>query len=531
MAYPSKLDYDNAVWNLSKTVRCSEYQGSVARNDGIDLVAFTGGFSRVYLIDRQDGQVILRVWINEIQNVESIYVQAEKFFRWKFNPYFANFHYVQNGIEVNKQVWPILFMDWVDGLTLTQFINDRLPHSPQQIEIVAEEFLRMTRYLHQEGISHGDLQGGNIIVTSYLSQKGLKLIDYDTLYTPGPNELKRQRVGVSGYQHPRRATQDVDKQKWDYFSELVIYLSLCAYSEKPQLWQQKQENTLLFSKADFIDPKNSPAFKALNTMSLKVRRMAEQLASYCHEDDLNQLLPLEEVIETIQSGSQLIFYSGESVRTVDELVGICEVSTDEAVYRFANGDFEPWLNYIDRRDLFEEAIRCRQGNELPYNNLINFLNKTGVPHRLKIKKQTAPKPENHLPSVDSSPQVPSVSSSISQQGNDVIQNAIKVLNDDQRVGKQRQKTSTIEKFFISLASFLFLGIFIYWSYGLITAKKINVSATSPWEDSGFQVRQGDLIIVDAMSGEWSADFNNPKFPLVNASGYKKHLFSSTHWLY
>ena len=246
MQYPSKLDYDNAVWNLSKTARCTEFQGGIPRNDGLDLVHYTGGFSRVYLIDIPARSVVLRVWLNEIQNVQTLYKQAEKFFEKRPNPYFVNFHYIQNGIEVNQQVWPILFMEWVDGLTLNQFLDANLPHSPRLVEAVADQFLNMTRSLHQEGISHGDLQDGNIIVTKHPSQTGLKLIDYDTLHIPGFNDLKRQAVGVSGYQHPRRSEKDVEKQKWDYFSELVIYLSLCVYTEKPELWKYQQEKALLF---------------------------------------------------------------------------------------------------------------------------------------------------------------------------------------------------------------------------------------------------------------------------------------------
>ena len=300
LQYPSKLDYDNAVWNLSKTSRCSEFQDGVARNNGFDLTHYTGGFSRVYLIDNPDRPVILRVWLNEIQNVKSLYTQAEKFFKGKSNPYFVDFLYIQNGIEVNQQVWPILFMEWVDGLTLNQFLDDSLPNSPQKVEAVADQFLKMTNNLHQEGISHGDLQDGNIIVTKHLAQTGLKLIDYDTLHIPGFNDTERQVVGVSGYQHPRRAGQDVDKQKWDYFSELVIYLSLRAYSERPQLWKLNQEKALLFSKADFNDPENSPVFKTLNSMSVEVRRMSDQLVAYCHETDQNQLQPLQEVVFNIQ---------------------------------------------------------------------------------------------------------------------------------------------------------------------------------------------------------------------------------------
>ena len=418
MQYPSKLDYDNAVWNLSKTARCTEFQGGIPRNDGLDLVHYTGGFSRVYLIDIPARSVVLRVWLNEIQNVQPLYKQAEKFFEKRPNPYFVNFHYIQNGIEVNQQVWPILFMEWVDGLTLNQFLDANLPHSPRLVEAVADQFLNMTRNLHQEGISHGDLQDGNIIVTKHPSQTGLKLIDYDTLHIPRFNDFKRQAVGVSGYQHPRRSEKDVEKQKWDYFSELVIYLSLCVYTEKPELWKYQQEKALLFSRADFNDPENSPIFKTLNTLSIKVRRMAEHLINYCHETDVNQLQPLEEVISSIN----------------------------------------------------------QPNNSAP--------------------------PNLSVPSMNSN-QTSSVS--------------------------QGPRPSSLEDFFRWLFTILISSLIFY---GIINGKIIDVPSTLTWQYTGFQVGQGDIIIAYPIWGKWSADFNNPDFPMVDANGYKKELLNfRPNWSY
>lgn len=305
MAHPSKFDYDNAVWNLSKTTRCAEFQGGIARNNGLDLVCYTGGFSRVYLIDNPDRSVALRVWLNEIDNIQTLYTQAEKFFEKKPNPYFVNFHYIQDGIEVNQRKWPILYMEWVDGWTLNQFLDDNLPHSRQQVETAADQFLKMTSNLHQEGVSHGDLQDGNILITNHRTPMRLKLIDYDTLYISNFSGVERQIVGISGYQHPKRARQNVAKEKWDYFSELVIYLSLRAYTESPQLWKPHQEKTLLFSKMDFDAPKDSLTFKMLNSMSSDIRRMAEQLVAYCYETDLNQLQPLEEIMSNLHQAEIL----------------------------------------------------------------------------------------------------------------------------------------------------------------------------------------------------------------------------------
>ena len=90
--------------------------------------------------------------------------------------------------------------------------------------------------LHKNNISHGDLQHGNILICENRDGKPtLKLVDYDSLYVPTMGKkFKDSITGLKDYQHPARQTAvHVSSHKTDYFSELVIYLSLIAIAENP----------------------------------------------------------------------------------------------------------------------------------------------------------------------------------------------------------------------------------------------------------------------------------------------------------
>ncbi len=54
-------------------------------------------------------------------------------------------------------------MEWIDGISFTTFLANNI-NNPAHIRDFAGKFLEMVKVLHQNNISHGDLQHGNIMV-------------------------------------------------------------------------------------------------------------------------------------------------------------------------------------------------------------------------------------------------------------------------------------------------------------------------------------------------------------------------------
>ena len=87
-------------------------------------------------------------------------------------------------------------------------------------------------------------------------------------------------------------------EKVDYFSELVIYLSLLSLAEKPDLWNQfgdRTERGLLFTAEDFKNPDQSDVFQELENLSPDVKQLAAKLKEFCKRS-VDQLEPLEAVL-------------------------------------------------------------------------------------------------------------------------------------------------------------------------------------------------------------------------------------------
>ena len=301
MRHPTHVDYAEAVGSypdlsiLDSTIR----GGTAVRGNDNQLVVYSGGFSIVFRFTNGPNSFALRCWIKNIKDAEVRYQEVSTYLKQRNLRYFVDFEYIPEGILVNGKKWPITRMEWAEGKTLCQFIERNLPNS-DILRTAAAEFLKMVKDLHRHQISHGDLQDGNILIEQNGTDVEIKLIDYDSLFVPTLQGYLDSIVGLPEYQHPyRMAGGGTANAKVDYFSELVIYLSLLSLAEKPALWRQfggRTERALLFIAEDFRNPSPSDVFRELGSISPDVKLLASKLKEFCEKPSIDQLEPLESCI-------------------------------------------------------------------------------------------------------------------------------------------------------------------------------------------------------------------------------------------
>ena len=282
MLWPSQRDYAQAVdYYPHISILDPELRGGNPRRGFNNyLMVYTGGFSIVFPIEVSSSTYALRCWITNIRDAETRYREIADYLRQCRLPYFVDFAYVPEGIFVNGHRYPITRMEWVEGETLCDFIEHNLQDAIC-LETAAVEFQKMVAALHAHQISHGDLQDGNILLKRNGADVEIKLIDYDSVFVPALRGHPDTIVGVPAYQHPQRIARGVGAaEKMDYFSELVIYLSLLSLAEKPDLWSQfgaPTERRLLFIAEDFKNPDQSDVFRELENLSPDVKQLASKL--------------------------------------------------------------------------------------------------------------------------------------------------------------------------------------------------------------------------------------------------------------
>ncbi|WP_067669615.1 hypothetical protein [Nocardia miyunensis] len=193
-------------------------------------------------------------------------------------PWKIGFEYLPDAILVGGIRYPILKMEWAQGMTLSAWLD--LHHDDQPgVDRLAERFAGLMSDLEAHSIAHGDLQHGNLLVTGDCT---LRLVDYDGMYVPALGSLGGTERGHRNYQSPQRGNDDFGTDL-DRFSAWVIYGALKAIAIDPDLWRQLHEpqgEYLLLAENDFTNPDFSQRFPALLThANPEVRQLAEQLRS------------------------------------------------------------------------------------------------------------------------------------------------------------------------------------------------------------------------------------------------------------
>ena len=277
MFWPTPQDYNEALQHPQSSFADPELKKGTPALTPLGLPRpITGGFASVYRIrcGRRDWAV--RCFLREFADQSHRYAAISKHLAGANLSYMVGFDFQQQGIKVNGNWFPILKMEWVQGDLLGEYIQRNLTR-PGSIAKLAGRWLKMMNALRDRGISHGDLQPGNVVVVN----GDFRLIDYDGMFVPAMNGQSSHEVGHRHFQHPLRKQSDFGPTL-DHFSAWVIYTSLVALGIDPSLWQQTHagDDALLFQEKDFKSPASSTTFQLLLNHSDKtIQKLAEQCRS------------------------------------------------------------------------------------------------------------------------------------------------------------------------------------------------------------------------------------------------------------
>ncbi len=284
-------DIHIAINNLDSTLKITELKGAKAKlgKSGKPFV-FVGGFNMVFQLIHNSKKWAFRICYVSMGENEERYLKISKYLTSKDLPYFAEFIYDEKGILINGELVDTIRMEWLDSMLLKEYIELNI-NSSDVLKNLANDFIFMCKELRENKISHGDLQEGNILITD---TGKIKLVDYDSICIPEIEGQKELVTGLKGYQHPSRFNNKKTSLKADYFSELIIFVSILAIAEKPELWikyKVKDTQYLLFTEEDFEDITKSNIYEDLKNISNKIDDLINVLIEYLKNTDYKNLNP------------------------------------------------------------------------------------------------------------------------------------------------------------------------------------------------------------------------------------------------
>lgn len=243
-----------------------------ARTAPFKIYSFgSGSFAVVFKALENNKEIAIRCFIGTDINYIERYRKIDNYLKEIKESWKSNIEFLDNEIQVGDKYYPVLKMDWVEGLLLEKYIDQNLYNNEILLKL-QNQIVKTSRSLEKNKISHGDIQEGNIIIQETNGNPKLKLIDYDGMYIPDFQGEKQIERGRSEYQHPNRESFVFD-EKIDRFSFWVILCALEALKFDKTLWKEIMQggfNTLsnmLFSASDFSDPTKSKLFNRLEKLN------------------------------------------------------------------------------------------------------------------------------------------------------------------------------------------------------------------------------------------------------------------------
>ena len=265
MPWPDAVGYREAVQNPQTSLAPPELRTGAVSLDRRGLpVAYSGRFAVVFRVVETGGaQWAVRCFTAPPQN--EVIARTDRYrliasHVSELGDMFVPFKYFEQGIRVGAGWFPVVAMRWATGETLGKF-TDRNLQNGQALRDLAGTLTATLKKLEDAGISHGDWQHDNLLVSQ--DGKHVTLVDYDGMYVPEFGGLVADEMGHANYQHPARTALDFG-ERMDRFACLSMQSALLALSHEPTLWNRFSDGeSLLFKKIDFQDPAVSPVFRAL----------------------------------------------------------------------------------------------------------------------------------------------------------------------------------------------------------------------------------------------------------------------------
>lgn len=166
MAWPHSQDYNEAIQDPGSCFGDAELkQGEVVTNELGLPAPCSGNFADVYAVDcpATKSKWAVKCFTREIAGLKERYREISTYLKQTPLPFMVDFTYLEQGIRVRGQWYPILKMRWVEGFALNTFIKNNLD-KPPVLDVLSQIWVKMAARLREGQMAHCDLQHGNVLL-------------------------------------------------------------------------------------------------------------------------------------------------------------------------------------------------------------------------------------------------------------------------------------------------------------------------------------------------------------------------------
>lgn len=274
---PSALEYGQAVQNPDAAFAGDAILSAARPVPGIlgQPKALSGNFATVFQLDAASGQRwAVKCFTKDVPAREERYRHIHEMLHGIERDWEVPFDFLPEGIDVGGRRHPIVRMAWIDARTLGSHLRDD-GVSADEVDALTTCFERIVRELAEDGIAHGDLQDGNILVDG---SGTLRLVDYDGMFVPALARLQAAELGHPAYQSPLRAARHFDA-RLDRHSAWIVHTALRVRALAPGLFAELDGGSdgLVFGPLDLHGPFAGEKLERLVAAGGELRALAHDL--------------------------------------------------------------------------------------------------------------------------------------------------------------------------------------------------------------------------------------------------------------
>lgn len=214
--------------------------------------------------------------------------------------------------QTEDNEFPVLLMDWVDGLGLSEYISRNYDNSEKMANLY-NNLQDMIEWLLPSHLAHGDLKPDNIIVTA---DSNIVLIDYDGMFVPSMQGQYSRDLGTPQFQYKCRTISDFNEYIDDYAGiYLTLIIKLISIDHKPlEFFLSMNKEALVAYVSNHINSvgisKLLSAYLLVNSIGFIEREMLHNV--FYDERKRNKHLELSLLSNAIKGDTQAMIQLGDT---------------------------------------------------------------------------------------------------------------------------------------------------------------------------------------------------------------------------
>ena len=139
ISWPLSQDYNEAIQSPASNFADPDLQRGEAAANALGLpMPYSGNFADVYQVRCPDGKSwAVKCFTRQAAGLRERYQEISAHLKQANLPFSVDFSYLEKGIRVAGTWYPVLKMQWVEGLTLNQFVGQNL-EKPAMLEALLQ---------------------------------------------------------------------------------------------------------------------------------------------------------------------------------------------------------------------------------------------------------------------------------------------------------------------------------------------------------------------------------------------------------